>query len=71
MATQLTMKLTADESLAPDAVLGPCPVGLCQPGSAGHSQAHYHFSCLDNDTSSKWGEVLMDSRMQQYTDLCE
>ena len=71
MAIQLALNLTADESIAPDAVLGLCPVSSSQPTHTGHSQVHYHISCLINGRSTSWDELLMESRMQQYTDLCE
>ena len=71
MTTQLALNLTADESIAPDAILGPCPVNLSQSNNSGLSQAHYHCICLDGGTSTVWHELLMESRMRQYTDLCE
>lgn len=67
MVTQLALNLTAEENIAPDAILGPCPVKLSQSANTGHGQAHY----TDIGMSTTRHELLMERRMQQYTDLCE
>lgn len=69
--SQLVLKATAEHVIAPEAVLGLCPVKLPCPGIAGHSQAHYHCLGLENGSSANWDQLLLDSTIEQYTDLCE
>ena len=67
MVTQLALNLTAEESIAPDAILGPCPIKLSQSANTGHGHAHY----TDVGVTNTRHELLMETRLQQYTDLCE
>ncbi|KAL3140388.1 hypothetical protein ABBQ38_004649 [Trebouxia sp. C0009 RCD-2024] len=71
VAPHLALKQTVAESITPEAVLGPCPVKPPQPCSIAHSHEDYHFSCLHSGMSTTWAELVVDTRMQQYTDLCK
>ena len=70
--SQLVLRATSEQVIAPEAVLGLCPVKMPCPGTAGHSQsqAHYHCLSLEDGTPANWDQLLLDSTIEQYTDLC-
>ena len=70
-ASHLALQASSQPGIAPDAVLGLCPVHMARPGSAQKRKSHYLCVSLDDGSSATWDQLLLDSHLEQYTNLCE
>jgi len=62
------------DGVAPDAVLGLCPVDV-QPGpklaSPSRQCSHYWCTASNLGAIDDWGKLLFDSTVEQYGDMCK
>ncbi len=70
---ELVLSSTPADGVTPDAVLGVCPVNAQSPCAFGSPsrQSHYWSTTMDDGTKLEWEQLLFDSTLHQYENMCE